>query len=518
MRTLLSIILRLFVGLFLGICLFYLGSFFLLDSGADSKLGIASVIFLPFIFAFLASWIFFDMISLSRYRNRWMKIASGEIETEEYEWQHLVKKGLRELLGPLTVPGKGYKRAGEYSYAWALSLLQMRMKESWCWELYNINWAKISDHKPELTRLKQLILESDFLTDEAFRLGLKLYETLDQSKDLINVLAQEGIKREEGKLLPGEMETLEEIWIKASSGESKIKEKLIPKLTKCFLAIKRRDEVAGKIYLLALKNKICPYGMKEEMYIVSYLLNQLGRSEKLAEKLSQYGKKPAREFFVEDIISEDFPPDEEQVDTDIGEIPAQELHDLYDPEDKGEERVDEYQKGFHTADIWNKISDLSKIFGVWLLDSGKQLLHVVKYAYNRGKHLRPHHYIAAVSVIIIIFVLAATIPRKSSLFNGDRGLSHPGPVLSDQPFTIQVAAYKLQDTAVQQLNKLRIKNIDAYLVYPAENKSSYYQLRFGHYNTIQEANTAADSFKTSGIIEEYFIARFEEGEVPVGVE
>jgi len=518
MRILMSIILRLFLGLTTGIFFFYLGSFFLLDDGANSKMGIASAIFLPFALAIFFSWITCDIIANSRFKNKWMKIAKGEVETEEYKWQKLVMKGLRSLLSPLSIPGSGFKRAKEYSYTWALRLLQMRMKEEWCWELYEIHWEKISKQKSELLRLEQLLFESDSLTDEAFRVGLKLYNAIDEKKDLIQLLALEGFKREDNKLLPKEIDTIEEIWIRASSGDSKIINRIIPRLVKSFLAVKRRDEIAGKIYLLALKNKICPHSMKEEMYIISCLLNQLGRNDKLAAQLSRHGNKPEREIFVEDIISEDFQVDEnylEPGDKPLVDSDEQVLETFngFDEETITDKRIESPKRA-----NWINLIRIFSLFWNWLVYSIKQVIKISRYVYNRKKDLKPHHFIALLSVVAIIIILFITIPDRSSLSMSDNELSHPGPVLSDYPFTIQVAAYKLKKTAVQQLNKLRLKNIDAYLVNPAENKSSYYQLRFGHYNTIQEANAAADSFKTTGTIEEYFIARFEHGEVPDGIE
>lgn len=86
-------------------------------------------------------------------------------------------------------------------------------------------------------------------------------------------------------------------------------------------------------------------------------------------------------------------------------------------------------------------------------------------------------------------------------------------ITSDRPFTIQVAAHKTSEKAVQHLKMLK-NRIDGYMVTPQQTGGSWYKIRIGSFETTQDAIKTADSLKSAGRIKEYFVTRFEPGVIP----
>ncbi len=84
-------------------------------------------------------------------------------------------------------------------------------------------------------------------------------------------------------------------------------------------------------------------------------------------------------------------------------------------------------------------------------------------------------------------------------------------VVSEQPFTIQVAAFRERERAERVIQELARAGENAYLVSTAGESSIWHQVRLGHFDTSAEAKTAAENLVKRKIITGYFIANFQAG-------
>lgn len=112
--------------------------------------------------------------------------------------------------------------------------------------------------------------------------------------------------------------------------------------------------------------------------------------------------------------------------------------------------------------------------------------------------------IAGALVAVVIFGLVKTVsfqraPSTSSL-----------EVVSDKPFTIQIAAFKDRTRAERAIKELNIPGLKAYIS-ATGGETVWYQIRLGHYDSLDQARKAADELKKKRIISNYFIANFTSG-------
>ena len=79
-------------------------------------------------------------------------------------------------------------------------------------------------------------------------------------------------------------------------------------------------------------------------------------------------------------------------------------------------------------------------------------------------------------------------------------------VVSDKPFTIQVAAFKDRDRAENAVRQMKTSTVRPYIS-AGRGETVWYQVRLGFYDSIEEAKRAAEEMK----ITNYFIANFAPG-------
>ena len=95
-----------------------------------------------------------------------------------------------------------------------------------------------------------------------------------------------------------------------------------------------------------------------------------------------------------------------------------------------------------------------------------------------------------------------------SNYSGEKEISLE--VVSDKPFTLQVAAFKERERAEIYIRQLAKENIRAYIVVET-GKSTWHQVRVGHFETREAAAAAADSLIRDKKINAYFVANFTPG-------
>ncbi len=123
-------------------------------------------------------------------------------------------------------------------------------------------------------------------------------------------------------------------------------------------------------------------------------------------------------------------------------------------------------------------------------------------------------------VLLIIagsYVIFSQMEQRTKVTKTPLGMYRPGRVSSQQPYTVQVAAHSSLERAIEHIKILRRKGVNVYLVQPQEGTSKWFRVRFGEFNSPSEAKLTADSLKTHGIIQEFFVTQFEPGVLPEDV-
>lgn len=78
------------------------------------------------------------------------------------------------------------------------------------------------------------------------------------------------------------------------------------------------------------------------------------------------------------------------------------------------------------------------------------------------------------------------------------------------PYTLQVAAYRQPSYAESYIKALKDKDQDAYRVEARSQQKIWYQVRIGHFPTKAAARAYGQQLKANGIIEDYYVANYEE--------
>jgi hypothetical protein len=78
-----------------------------------------------------------------------------------------------------------------------------------------------------------------------------------------------------------------------------------------------------------------------------------------------------------------------------------------------------------------------------------------------------------------------------------------------EPYTLQVAAYLQPVHAERYIQALKDKGQDAYRVEAQSHQKTWYQVRVGHFPTKDAARTYGQQLKAQGIIEDFYVANYE---------
>lgn len=121
-----------------------------------------------------------------------------------------------------------------------------------------------------------------------------------------------------------------------------------------------------------------------------------------------------------------------------------------------------------------------------------------KHALKERRGLRCHS-VVAVSIMILLILEACSgrsaAPPRNRPEAPLRGLARMG-------YTIQVGAFAHVENAARLTESLRQRDLDAtYFV----AKERLYKVRFGNFTTRESARSRAETLKTAGVIDEYYI-------------
>jgi len=375
-----AIIMRLFAGSILGILFFVVSIFLLIDSSANAIISTTLATLIPILAGSISGWLLIDLISNYRWKHKWLEQATGEIQINDYERKKYIIRGMREILGPLTSPGKISSRLLRFITEWIKTLLRGEEDE----ELLNY-LIKLSDEVPDETDDEPELIEK-FLLLKSKILKVGISETIDTN----------------------DIEISDDV---------------------------DKEKVAGL-----------------EAEFDNTVRNILHKTIRVIFK-----------FFI-------------HLKSNLSKVKFVNINDLF------------------RLLSWIKIQ-------ISLLKNRKQLL-------------------ISTIITVMLVVIISTIYRVNTNRYGSEsgGLSQPGIVQSEKPYTIQIAAHLSIEKAVNQIKVLRKNAVNAYLVQPEAEKSRYYRIRIGHFDGVSVAKSFADSLKDAGVIDEYFVSHFTVGEIPAGID
>jgi cell division septation protein DedD len=84
----------------------------------------------------------------------------------------------------------------------------------------------------------------------------------------------------------------------------------------------------------------------------------------------------------------------------------------------------------------------------------------------------------------------------------------PSPGITDDPYTLQVAAYLRQENALKLVDDLKRKGLDAYWNETSSGGKVYYQVRISHFPDQQAARDYGRSLKGKGVIVDFYVTNY----------
>ncbi len=539
--------LRLFLGSGISLVFFVaLSSLILGRSAAFSSLPYLAII-TPLAGGIACGLLLPDLNSLYRWRRIWAPMSQGKITVADQDRQRLFLRGLREITGPLTPASATLERTHNYVISWARTALQDRLRDEWIWRVYGLVWFALKHEKTIYHSIRALLLESVSLPDLAFELGLRMYPDGERDDELAQLLAKEGLRYNEEDLAPEYASRLERVWLRIYAKDVDSREEILPRLVRRFMNTQRRDAIAGRIYVDAFLADFRSPLLQEEMENIVSILQRMGRNPELTANLRALAK--AHEIVVSAEIMDELVELKSDAKT-ILRPPKGWLEGLSEEDRKAfkveisEEEKRETEESRIAAEasqhrFWIKADErFEEVFGEKAESTDKTersgFSRVMQSVFRRrvqpkdassllraaGLRARRLLIVAAGVTVIVILILSGV--RRFGMRNGSPaeppGLTLPGPVRSQQPYTIQVAAHRSQERAVRHLKSLRSSGVDAYFVVTSSEDKTFFRLRVGKFSNTGEAGVFADSLKTLGIIDDFYIVQFEPGEVPGDVQ
>jgi SPOR domain len=507
-----SITLRFFIGSITGLAISLAISYWGLSDTIQATNPIDPMILLisPVVLMILLGFLIPSLIVNSRWKRRWLELATGKKECAPDKREKLVLKGLAELTSVWLFPPISRKYVRVYTSEWSKTLLKIRCADVWTWDLHAMAWYVIKEDPESLENMRSLLMETGTLCDAAFDVGLSLLGENELDIELAILLSRESLDKNLEYLDTDRITLLENAWLAAYVKDEETGDKHLQRLKNRFLDTGRRDEVAGRIYLDAFISGERETRLLNEMSIVADLLSKTGRYPEMTANLRALANSVAGneiDSVIKDTVSSNPGLSFAQPEIKSNVIPKQS-----DSPDKEEKKILEK---VYSANAPIKIAPMSTT------PKPKKKSVQVKRSY---KWLKP----VLISLLIVIIGVAGWyygypliteyLSEVQIVENVQPPLSKHGAVKSDKPFTVQVAALPTREAAFRKLSELRVDNIDAYYVLTKRGETSWYRLRFGQYDTTRDAQTVADSLKRAGLIDEYFVATFEPGEIPKEVE
>ncbi len=543
MRWFAALTLRFFLGTLVGVVLFMLNVGLVLGELASSGASTVLAVVLPLALGWLAGFAAVEVWNAHRWNRVLFPLANGARSLNEIHREQLIKAGMREILGPTTLPVLIKPRLRLFLDEWSSTLLKLHCREEWVWDLYGMALPIIGDSNDVLAALQELLLAEDRPPEDAVRFGLELAEFAKVSDDLALMLAREGFRLGEDALSLQQRQVFDGLCTRAYRIDSSLSPMLLPYLVNRCMELRRTDEIAGRIYLDAVRSGEAIHGVKAEMRRIGRQLERQHRNEKLAAALLEAGgaeEEPAAEVYEsryegdraayrveepEEVIAQ--PPVEDEFEAEAREeVPGFDVEPEAEEPELEEEEEESVATGFEAEaepEPTPEALDHETIEdeGIEPYVQRTDRLAAVRKLLGHLQHWPKQRLVLVGSVIgavVLLLVIIALIGRGPAPVEEEVAshLTPPGPYTSQQPYTVQVAAHRSEEAALRQTLQLRGLGVDAYLVKPSGEGSRFFRVRTGRFMVSDSARSVADSLKAAGMIEDYFVAPFEPGVVPRG--
>jgi hypothetical protein len=276
--------------------------------------------------------------------------------------------------------------------------------------------------------------------------------------------------------------------LEAIRKNSYLKGRCLELLLKRFLQQQRSDAKGCEIYLEAFR-----LGMQ-----TPELNLMLGR---IAEKARFAEQPPSGETMIKGAF-ESLPEDEKaSIKNQIRRERLQKLPLETEKETAKEKPVLSEREVIIQAPVPSKVEKKK----IRVTDFSPQESVVMKFARAFKAQWHSLKWVFALLVMIVIaFALIKLIPAKKV------EVPTSLEVVSDQPYTIQISAFKDRARAENIIREINRQGLKAYLVVTGD-EVPWHQVRLGHFSTIAGARVVAEELKKRKIIRNYFIARFTPG-------
>ncbi len=499
MRWISAILLRLSLGIVIGIAGLIGMWFLVIADKVFFAMPMSITLFGPIVVGMGLSELIIDGVNSHRWRRLWNRL------TDDSDWlsltsQNNASKALRIISGPSTWPTIANKRTLRFTKVLATKLLQQQVREPWSWEIHSLAWSHIRTNSRLLDETRVALNSCEQFNDAAWRVGLALLNERSDESGLAIRMAGESMARDLSAHPAEHAAALEQAWISAYVRMPDMRDTLLPPLTRRFLTTKRRDEVSGRVFIDAFVHKSASSELIAEMSRTADALEATGGEPELIANLRALAEADAS---IEEQDSSDtatfspfapFPDDEPTFAEPIPEI-EQELENV---ETEPSEPV---QFAFDTSET-RDTSDLG--------DPLQTSADISKHRFRYLIWLIPA--VLLVGVVLVTLIRTYEMPPESAVDTLTQ--QQLAAMQSELPYTLQVSALPTRARAISLIRTLREKNLDAYLVTTTQNELTWYRVHIGHYSNMEEAKFLAEQLKADSVIDDYYVARFEPGEIP----
>jgi SPOR domain len=500
MRWISAIVLRLSMGLVIGLTGLVTLLFYLSPGIGFPAMPVSILLFIPIVFGLGLAFLLIDGMQSVRWKKHWNRLLedSGELP---YTNQQSVRKALRSFSGLATLPAVADRRVLRFSKVLATKMLQKQVREPWAWGIYLLAWSHIRQNSSLLDETRAALKSCDTLNEAAWRVGLALLKERRDEFGLAIRLAGESMTRELSSHPPEQLAALEYAWLTAYREMPDMRSVLLPPLTRRFLATKRRDDVAGRIYVDAFVNLSASHELIGEMKRTADALETTGGEPELIANLralaigdeseSQKEESPAQATFA--------PFPENNPDDQAFDLPQMAVQDAVEHVEISADTSQPVQFAFEGQEEGED-------------NSADDLIETLHDRPKSGSRKWIWAVIGVVFVAIALIIVLSKFDLLGTAENADtKQLAAERSVM---PYTLQVSALPTRARAVELIRSLNDLGLDSYLVTTTQNDKTWYRVHLGHFASTEEANAAATQLLSDNVIDDYYVARFESGEIP----
>ena len=143
-----------------------------------------------------------------------------------------------------------------------------------------------------------------------------------------------------------------------------------------------------------------------------------------------------------------------------------------------------------------------------LIDRARDLVNLIKRS-RRSKLILEWTMITVLAIGIITLMVNTTshlIRTKRALYEKEKTTE----IVVTDPFTLQVAAYLKPQDAERYVKYLKTKKLDAFWIKRRGKRKVWYQVRVSHFANKASARAYGKSLKAKGIIDDFYVANYEQ--------